>query len=67
MSLESQIEYRRSLKNFLNHFQKNVIFRLSALGRPKAGLTPDMATGLRPVCNLGSSVLKIQKTLFSKK
>ena len=60
MSLESQIEYRRSLKKFLNHFQKNVIFRLSALGRPKAGLTPDMATGLRPV-------LKIQKTPFSKK
>ena len=36
MSLESQIGYRRSLKIFLNHFQKNVIFRLSALGRPKA-------------------------------
>ena len=32
MSLENQIGYRRSLKYLFNHFQKNFIFRLSALG-----------------------------------
>ena len=64
MSLESQLGYTRSLKIFFNHFQKNVIFRLSALGQPKAGLIPDMATGLRPALGWPKAGLHFGKAAF---
>ena len=65
MSLESQIGYRRSLKIFLKLFSKNVIFRLSALGRPKAGLTPDMAT--KAGLHFGKAGFENSKNAFFQK